>query len=172
MDKLGLTNQSINRRRHILYLVEIGALKMTLPNSPNSPTQRYVLTEEGRKLLEWFFGMRNAFIPWAYRSHRASILSSFGAKICVHQLITQDNKNAVVLFDRVFIYLNTATMIAVVKTWGRNSSGKLDQSPKKKRIRLLAIISVTYSKYQDIKTRMGHLSKHSRTLWRQRPISG
>ena len=52
LDKIGLTNQSINRRRHILSLVEIGVLAMTQPNSPNSPTQRYVLTEEGRKLLE------------------------------------------------------------------------------------------------------------------------
>ena len=52
MDKIGLTNQSINRRRHILSLVEIGVLAMTQPDSPNSPTQRYVLTEEGRKLLE------------------------------------------------------------------------------------------------------------------------
>ena len=57
------------------------------------------------------------------------------------------------LFDRVFLYLNTATTIAAVMSpLGRNSSGKRARSPKIKRIRLLAIISLTYSKYQVIKT--------------------
>ncbi len=42
-------------------------------------------------------------------------------------------KNAVVLFDRVFLYLNTATTIAaVIRTLGRNSSGKRARSPKVK----------------------------------------
>ena len=42
-------------------------------------------------------------------------------------------KNAVVLFDRVFVYLNAATTIAaVMRTQGRNSSGKRARSPKKK----------------------------------------
>ena len=46
-------------------------------------------------------------------------------------------KNAVVLFDRVFLYLNTATTIAAVMSpLGRNSSGKRARSPKIKRIRL------------------------------------
>jgi len=48
----------------------------------------------------------------------------------------------------------------------RNSSGKLDQSPKKKRIRLLAIISITYSKYQVIKTMVGDgLSAYWFVFW-------
>ena len=40
------------------------------------------------------------------------------------------NKNAVVLFDRVFVYLNTATTIAaVMRSLGRNLSGKRARSP-------------------------------------------
>ena len=39
--------------------------------------------------------------------------------------------NTVVLFDRVFVYLNSATTIeAVMRTQGRNSSGKRARSPK------------------------------------------
>jgi hypothetical protein len=45
-------------------------------------------------------------------------------------------KNAVLLFDRVFLYLNTTTTIAVMSPSGRNSSGKRARSPKRKRIRL------------------------------------
>lgn len=36
----------------ITPLIEAGLVKMTQPDSPKSPTQRYVLTEEGKKLLE------------------------------------------------------------------------------------------------------------------------
>ena len=42
-------------------------------------------------------------------------------------------KNAVVLFDSVFVYLDSATTIeAVMRTLGRNSSGKRARSPKEK----------------------------------------
>ena len=45
---------------------------------------------------------------------------------------TIHKKNAVVSFDSVFINLNSATTIeAVMRTKGRNSSGKRARSPKK-----------------------------------------
>ena len=49
---MGKTNASEFKKRYLDTLLEIGVIEMTQPNSPNSPTQRYVLTEEGRKLLE------------------------------------------------------------------------------------------------------------------------
>jgi len=49
---MGMTNASKFKKHYLDTLLEIGVIEMTQPNSPNSPTQRYVLTEEGRKLLE------------------------------------------------------------------------------------------------------------------------
>jgi len=49
---MGMTNASKFKKHYLDTLLEIGVIEMTQPNSPKSPTQRYVLTEEGRKLLE------------------------------------------------------------------------------------------------------------------------
>lgn len=52
MQALGQTNRTRFKKNYLTPLIEAGLVKMTQPDSPNSPTQRYVLTEEGRKLLE------------------------------------------------------------------------------------------------------------------------
>lgn len=52
MQALGQTNRTRFKKNYLNPLIEAGLVKMTQPDSPNSPTQRYVLTEEGRKLLE------------------------------------------------------------------------------------------------------------------------
>ena len=41
LDRVGLTNQSINRKRHITPLVEMGVLEMTIPDNPTDPNQKY-----------------------------------------------------------------------------------------------------------------------------------
>lgn len=42
MDRLGLSNQSKNRRKYIGALLEAGVLQMTVPDVPNSRTQKYI----------------------------------------------------------------------------------------------------------------------------------
>lgn len=49
---MGMTNASKFKKHYLDTLLEMGVITMTQPDSPNSPKQRYVLTEEGRKLLE------------------------------------------------------------------------------------------------------------------------
>ena len=44
------------RRVHLKPLIEEGLVEMTVPESPKSPKQRYVLTQEGRKLRSARFG--------------------------------------------------------------------------------------------------------------------
>ena len=39
--RLGLSNQSINRKRHIQPLVDMGVLEMTIPEKPNGRNQKY-----------------------------------------------------------------------------------------------------------------------------------
>ena len=39
--RLGLSNQSINRKRHIQPLVDMGVLEMTIPEKPNDRNQKY-----------------------------------------------------------------------------------------------------------------------------------
>ena len=41
MDRIGVSNQTANRKRHILPLVEMGVLEMTIPESPNDRNQKY-----------------------------------------------------------------------------------------------------------------------------------
>ena len=41
MDRLGISNQSVNRKRHIQPLVDLGVLEMTNPGSPNDRNQKY-----------------------------------------------------------------------------------------------------------------------------------
>ena len=48
----GMKDATYYKTNVITPLIEAGLVEMTQPSSPNSPTQRYVLTEEGRKLLE------------------------------------------------------------------------------------------------------------------------
>ena len=39
---MGLTNQTKNRKKYINPLVEAGQLKLTIPETPNTPNQKYV----------------------------------------------------------------------------------------------------------------------------------
>ena len=41
MDRIGVTNQSTNRKRHIQPLIDAGVLEMTDPETPNAPNQKY-----------------------------------------------------------------------------------------------------------------------------------
>ena len=41
MDRLGFSNQSANRKRHIQPLVDLGVLEMTNPGTPNDRNQKY-----------------------------------------------------------------------------------------------------------------------------------
>ena len=49
---VGLQNHTRFKRAFIDPLIELGIVVMTQPDSPNSPTQRYVLTEAGKGLLK------------------------------------------------------------------------------------------------------------------------
>ena len=40
--RVGLTNQTKNRKKYINPLVEAGLLKLTIPETPNDPNQKYV----------------------------------------------------------------------------------------------------------------------------------
>ena len=42
MDRIGITNQSKNRQRHIGVLVEMGILEPTIPENPKDKNQKYV----------------------------------------------------------------------------------------------------------------------------------
>ena len=42
MERLGISNQSKNRKIHIASLVEHGLFKMTIPDNPNDRNQKYV----------------------------------------------------------------------------------------------------------------------------------
>ena len=42
LTRIGLTNQTKNRKKHINPLVEKGILKLTIPDKPNDPNQKYV----------------------------------------------------------------------------------------------------------------------------------
>ena len=41
LERLGLSNHSANRKRHIQTLVDIGVLEMTIPEKPNDRNQKY-----------------------------------------------------------------------------------------------------------------------------------
>ena len=41
MDRLGITNQSKNRQRHIQQLLDMGILEMTNPENPTANNQKY-----------------------------------------------------------------------------------------------------------------------------------
>lgn len=48
----GLKDATYFKTTIIDFLIEGGLVAMTQPDSPKSPTQKYYLTELGRKLLE------------------------------------------------------------------------------------------------------------------------
>ena len=52
MAELGMNSRPMFLNNYLTPAIKAGLVKMTQPDSPKSPTQRYVLTEEGRKLLE------------------------------------------------------------------------------------------------------------------------
>ena len=52
MPAAGQTNRTRFKRNYLDLLIGMGVVTMTDPDSPNSPQQRYVLTEAGRKVLE------------------------------------------------------------------------------------------------------------------------
>ena len=41
LERLGLSNHSANRKRHIQTLVDMGVLEMTIPEKPNDRNQKY-----------------------------------------------------------------------------------------------------------------------------------
>ena len=41
LDRIGISNQSINRKRHIQSLVDMGFLEMTISDNPNDRNQKY-----------------------------------------------------------------------------------------------------------------------------------
>jgi predicted HTH transcriptional regulator len=47
----GLSESSNNYRRHILPLVTAGLLRLSIPDKPRSPNQRYLITDAGREFL-------------------------------------------------------------------------------------------------------------------------
>ena len=49
---MGMTNASKFKKHYLDVLIDIGVVEMTQPDSPKSPTQKYRLTEAGRKVLE------------------------------------------------------------------------------------------------------------------------
>ena len=49
---LEISNQTKNYKRYIEPLVELDWLERTLPDSPNAPNQKYLLSSKGKLLLE------------------------------------------------------------------------------------------------------------------------
>ena len=50
MNRLGITNQSKNRQRHIQSLLNLGILGMTNPENPTTNNQRYKRVPQNRSL--------------------------------------------------------------------------------------------------------------------------
>ena len=48
---MGMTNASKFKKRYLDVLIDMGLVEMTQPDSPKSPTQKYRLTGEGRKMI-------------------------------------------------------------------------------------------------------------------------
>lgn len=49
---IGLKSDSRSFKRHMSPLIEEGLIKMTIADKPNSPLQKYSLTDEGREVLK------------------------------------------------------------------------------------------------------------------------
>ena len=52
MGKLNLSHRPTFRKNYLHPALEAGLIEMTLPDSPRSPTQKYFLTEKGKRMLE------------------------------------------------------------------------------------------------------------------------
>jgi len=52
MKEFGLKNRTKFRRKYIAPLLKEDLISMTIPDKPNSPDQKYILTEKGKLLLE------------------------------------------------------------------------------------------------------------------------
>jgi ATP-dependent DNA helicase RecG len=50
-EHLGLTNHTTNYKKYIEPLLDLNLLSKTIPNKSNSPFQKYLTTEKGRKLI-------------------------------------------------------------------------------------------------------------------------
>lgn len=50
-DRIGLSNQSANRKKYLDPLIEIGWVKMEFHDTPTHPEQRYKATKSGNKIL-------------------------------------------------------------------------------------------------------------------------
>ncbi|MCF7864420.1 MAG: hypothetical protein K9L89_06505 [Kiritimatiellales bacterium] len=51
MGKLNLSHRPTFRKNYLHPALEAGLIEMTAPDSPRSPTQKYFLTEKGKRLL-------------------------------------------------------------------------------------------------------------------------
>jgi len=51
---IGLSNQTYNYRNYIEPLEEAGLVQKSLPDKPQSPRQKYLLTEKGKDLILTF----------------------------------------------------------------------------------------------------------------------
>jgi ATP-dependent DNA helicase RecG len=51
MGKLNLSHRPTFRKNYLHPALEAGLIEMTLPDSPRSPTQKYFLTEKGKRML-------------------------------------------------------------------------------------------------------------------------
>jgi hypothetical protein len=49
--KLGIMNASKFKKKYLDPLIELGVIKMTRPEMPNSRLQQYVLTEAGKRIM-------------------------------------------------------------------------------------------------------------------------
>jgi ATP-dependent DNA helicase RecG len=49
--KIGLSNQSFNRKKYLDQLIETGWIELEYPDNPTHPNQRYRITDSGSKLL-------------------------------------------------------------------------------------------------------------------------
>jgi ATP-dependent DNA helicase RecG len=49
MALVGLTNQTYNTERYLTPLIDLGIVTQLIKSRPNSPKQRYTLTEKGGK---------------------------------------------------------------------------------------------------------------------------
>ncbi len=52
MNALSLKGRDNFLKKYLMPALDLGLIEMTQPNSPNSPTQKYRLTQKGREVLK------------------------------------------------------------------------------------------------------------------------